>query len=55
MLNSLLPLEGFYDFQTKFLQQVLDKNLFPSSLKSVVEVAILNKFYKTLTSHKSLI
>jgi hypothetical protein len=29
---------GFYDFfqKTKFLQQVLDKNLSPSSLKSLI-------------------
>jgi hypothetical protein len=56
MLTSLLSSEGFYDFsKIKFLQQVLDKNLSPSSLMSLIYVAILNKFYKTLTSHKSLI
>jgi hypothetical protein len=33
MLISLLQSEGFYDFSIiKFLQQVLDKNLSPSSL-----------------------
>jgi hypothetical protein len=37
MLTSLLPSEGFYDFsKIKFLQQVLDKNLSPSSLKSLI-------------------
>jgi hypothetical protein len=39
----------------KFLQQVLDKNLSPSSHMSLYEVAIINNFHKTLTSHKSLI
>jgi hypothetical protein len=33
----LLPLEGFYDFsKIKFLQQVLDKILSPSSLMSLI-------------------
>jgi hypothetical protein len=46
---------GFLWFsKTKFLQQVLDKKTF-SKLYQVAQVAILNKFYKTLTSHKSLI
>jgi hypothetical protein len=37
MLTSLLPSEGFYAFsKIKFQQQVLDKNLSPSSLKSLI-------------------
>jgi hypothetical protein len=37
MLTSLLPLEGFHDFsKIKFLQQVLDKKLSPSSHMSLI-------------------
>jgi hypothetical protein len=37
LLSSLLPLEGFYDFlEIKFLQQVLDKILSPSSHMSLI-------------------
>jgi hypothetical protein len=37
MLSSLLPLEDFHDFsKIKFLQQVLDKNLSPSSHISLI-------------------
>jgi hypothetical protein len=56
MLTSLLPSEGFYDFsKIKFLQQLLEKNFFQALSSHSYEVAILTKFYKTLTSHKSLI
>jgi hypothetical protein len=47
---------GFLWFsKTKFLQQVLDKNFLQALSSRSYKVAILNKFYKTLTSHKSLI
>jgi hypothetical protein len=45
----------FMIFQTKFLQQALEKTFLQALSSHSYEVAILNQFYKTLTSHKSLI
>jgi hypothetical protein len=42
-------------FKNKFLQQVLDKNLSPSSHMSLIWSGYPKQFHKTLTSHKSLI
>jgi 5'-deoxynucleotidase YfbR-like HD superfamily hydrolase len=56
MLTSLLPSEGFYDFKNKIPATSIRQKTFLQALAShSYEVAILNQFYKTLTSHKSLI
>jgi hypothetical protein len=55
MLTSLLPLEGFHDFsKIKFLQEVLDKNLSPSSHMSLILSGYPKKFinsYPPQVSH----
>jgi hypothetical protein len=56
MLTSLLPLEGFMIFKKKNPATSIKQKPF-SKLSQVahIKMAILNKFYKTLTSHKALI
>jgi hypothetical protein len=56
MPTSLLPSEGFMIFKNKIpATSIRQKPISKLSQVAHIKVSILNKFYKTLTSHKSLI